>query len=193
MSQTALSTHKDRWRGVRNPRERHSPHSPPPRPQGRLADLCHRGGGQLLRHVLCGQDFLLAERTARSARLPTLSADEPPVDARGMKLVGAWELAQLVASCEGAEAHRALVLTTGCSLRRCAIGRCGLPTVPPVPRRRSTLGARSIGARGKLAHDCKLNRAKALCLLVHELPLLPRSTPALIDHHGAPKEEGNEE
>ena len=118
-------------------------------PDTRLIGLQLLVGDNVQESLLC-EDFFLAERAAWNAvRLLMLPADEPPVDACEMKLVAARELAQLVASCKGAEADCALVLPTG--------GLRG-------SRRPRTLGSGSVQACWKPT-DSKLNRAEAIFLL----------------------------
>jgi hypothetical protein len=119
--------------------------------------------------VLLGEDFFLAQRAAWNA-VCVLSTNQPPVDAFGMKLVGAWELAQLVASDKGAEAHRTFVVAI------VAIGRCGLTAVT---RQHCTLGGWSVRACWKPG-DSKPNGAVTVCNLTRSLLLLPRITSALI-------------
>jgi hypothetical protein len=119
--------------------------------------------------VLLGEDFFLAQRAAWNA-VCVLSTNQPPVDAFGMKLVGAWELAQLVASYKGAEAHRTFVVAI------VAIGRCGLTAVT---RQHCTLGGWSVRACWKPG-DSKPNGAVTVCNLTRSLLLLPRITSALI-------------
>ena len=132
---------------------------------GCLAHLCRGASLQ----VLLGEDFFLAQRAAWNA-VCVLSTNQPSVDARGMKLVGAWELAQLVASYKSAEAHRTFVVAI------VAIGRCGLTAVT---RQHCTLGGWSVRACWKPG-DSKPNGAVTVCNYTSSLLLLPRITSALI-------------